>query len=162
MNAVEVADGKRSTSTRERWCFVPGERVDCHTVTRTNRTRIGLLEPIRPIRHHRVLFARRVASMPRSVLLAMTCGATLFAANRAWPEQPSREVDLNKLRPGMPQPEVRELLGPPKRIARQILYRRYLEQWVYDGPKPLRIEFQCVRGEEPKILTVHPLTPPQP
>jgi hypothetical protein len=77
-------------------------------------------------------------------------------------ESPADEVDLSKLRPEMLQSEVRKLLGPPKRIARQILYRRYLEQWVYDGPKPVRIDFNCVRGEEPKILTVHPLPAPAP
>ncbi len=73
-----------------------------------------------------------------------------------------RAAELEKLRPGLSQAEVRQLLGPPQHVARQILYRRYLEQWLYDGPNAVRIEFDCVRGKEPQILTVHPLTPPRP
>jgi hypothetical protein len=70
-------------------------------------------------------------------------------------------VELDKLHPGMSQADARRLLGPPKKIARQILYRRYLEQWVYEGPQAVRIEFDCVRGQEPQILTVHLLTLPR-
>jgi hypothetical protein len=81
-------------------------------------------------------------------------------ASRADGPAPPPAGDLTKLVPGMTQADVRRLLGPPKQIARQILYRRYLEQWVYEGAKPVRIEFDCVRGKEPQILTVHPLTPP--
>jgi len=95
----------------------------------------------------------------RPISLAILGGVFLAIGTN---ESPAQEVDLSKLRPDMLQSEVRRLLGPPKRIGRQILYRRYLEQWVYDGPKPVRIEFQCVRGEEPKILTVLPLIPPRP
>lgn len=49
--------------------------------------------------------------------------------------------------------ETRQLLGPPARIARQILYRRHLEVWTYDSPG-LRIEFDCVRGQEPLVISV--------
>jgi hypothetical protein len=55
--------------------------------------------------------------------------------------------------------ELRQLLGPPQRIARQILYRRYLEQWSYDDPLLLHIEWDCHKGQEPQILTVQTLTP---
>jgi hypothetical protein len=54
--------------------------------------------------------------------------------------------------------ELRQLLGPPSRIARQILYRRYREQWVYHEPLSLRVELDCIRGQEPQIQTVQPLT----
>jgi hypothetical protein len=81
------------------------------------------------------------------------------AADAGKPEAPP---DPAKLPKGMSQAEVQRLLGPPQRVARQILYRRYLEQWVYEGPNAVRIEFDCVRGKEPQILTVHPLTPPRP
>jgi hypothetical protein len=67
-----------------------------------------------------------------------------------------------KPRAGMTADETRKLLGPPKRISRQILYRRYLEQWTYDEPIVLRIEFNCVRGEESKIVSVHPLRSEKP
>jgi hypothetical protein len=78
-------------------------------------------------------------------------------------EQPAVPFDPANLQKGMTQADVLRLMGrQPKQIARQILYRRYLEQWVYDGPTPVRIEFDCVRGKEPQIQTVHLLTAPRP
>jgi len=76
-------------------------------------------------------------------------------------DKPDAPLDLARLR-GMSQAQVRQFLGPAKRIARQILYRRYLEQWLYEGPRAVRIEFDCVRGNEPQILTVHALSPANP
>jgi hypothetical protein len=105
--------------------------------------------------------------MRRNLLIILAFGAALLVGDGSWPgraverEPPDGAPDLNRLR-GMSQAEVRNLLGPPKHVARQILYRRYLEQWVYDGPNAVRIEFDCVRGREPQILTVHPLTAPRP
>jgi hypothetical protein len=99
--------------------------------------------------------------MAHKVCLCLSVAAALvLGAARA--DAPPAALDLKKLTPGLTQPEVRRLLGPPRRMARQILYRRYLEQWVYDGPNAVRIEFECVRGKEPQILTVQPLTPPPP
>jgi hypothetical protein len=67
-----------------------------------------------------------------------------------------------QLRPGMTAREVRELLGQPRHIARQILYARYLEQWTYDEPLNVRIEFDWRKGQERQILAVQPLsTPPR-
>ena len=54
--------------------------------------------------------------------------------------------------------EVRQLLGTPTRIARQMVYRRHVEQWVYDDPLPLCVVWQASRGHDVRILTVHPLT----
>jgi hypothetical protein len=51
--------------------------------------------------------------------------------------------------------EVRDLLGPPRRISRQILYRRYLEQWTYDEPSFVLIEFDCLRGQEARVVNIH-------
>ncbi len=96
--------------------------------------------------------------MLRNLVLLALCGTTLFAADGMPAEPGPPPVELATLRPGMSQDEVRRLLGPPKRTARQILYRRYLEQWVYDGPDAVRIEFDCVRGKDPQILTVQPLS----
>jgi hypothetical protein len=105
--------------------------------------------------------------MGRKLFLVALLGTALLVADggpgsAVEPDQPAAPLDLNKLPPGTPQATVRKLLGPPKRTARQILYRRYLEQWVYDAPNAVRIEFDCVRGQEPQILTVQPLTPPRP
>jgi hypothetical protein len=62
---------------------------------------------------------------------------------------------LRQVRAGMTPKEVRNLVGRPARIARQILYRRYLEQWSYDNPRLVWIEFNCVKGQEPYVLAVH-------
>ncbi|HEX5269136.1 MAG TPA: hypothetical protein VFW33_01550, partial [Gemmataceae bacterium] len=102
--------------------------------------------------------------MARHLILSAVLAAVLLAGDGP-PAVPAREpapVEAGKPRPGMTQDEVRQRLGPPKRTARQILYRRYLEQWVYEGANPVRIEFDCVRGKEPQILTVQPLSPPRP
>lgn len=58
--------------------------------------------------------------------------------------------------PGMTPDEVRQRLGPPKRIARQILYHRYREQWIYDPPHPARLQFDCPRGQKPALLWIAP------
>ena len=45
------------------------------------------------------------------------------------PSDSQQDLDPTKPRPGMSQVEVRRRLGPPGQWGRQILYRRYLEQW---------------------------------
>jgi hypothetical protein len=49
--------------------------------------------------------------------------------------------------------EVRRIVGSPKHIARQILYHRYREQWVYETSTPIRLTFDCVRGQKPQLLS---------
>jgi hypothetical protein len=56
-----------------------------------------------------------------------------------------------KLVPGMTAEQVRQQVGPPKRIARQVLYHRHLEQWIYDQPSA-RLHFNCPRGEKAQLL----------
>jgi hypothetical protein len=69
----------------------------------------------------------------------------------------SLRVRLDWLRyRGMTQEEVLRLLGPPKRVSWQILYRHQIEQWVYDEPA-VRIDFDCAKGLDPKLLSVHSL-----
>ncbi|HXG13421.1 MAG TPA: hypothetical protein VNK04_26925, partial [Gemmataceae bacterium] len=63
--------------------------------------------------------------------------------------------DISQLRPGMSAPEVLQLLGPPRRVARQIVYKRCLEQWVYET---VRIDFDWIQGRQSQILTVHPIS----
>ncbi len=97
-----------------------------------------------------------------AVRAILACAALLVGgpAQLGWGEPV--KVQPAELAPGMSQKEVIRLRGQPHRRARQILYRRYLEQWVYDEPNAVRIEFDCVRGQEPRILTVQRLTVPQP
>jgi hypothetical protein len=68
------------------------------------------------------------------------------------------KLQQGRLTVQMTPTEMTKLLGPPKRKARQILYRRYLEQWIYDSPIPLCVTFNCPRGQDPVVLTVHLLT----
>jgi hypothetical protein len=105
------------------------------------------------------------------VLAAVLGLGTAFAQNDrpALPEAPppaARELtpeqrqDLRKmLQRGLSFDRVRELLGPPHRVARQVLFHRYLEQWVYGPPYDFRIEFDCLRGQKAQLLTVHSLRP---
>src|SRR5262245_10474759 len=72
----------------------------------------------------------------------------------------ARPFDPSRLKPGMSATEVRDMLGSPKHTARQILSGRYLEQWTYDGPTPVRIEFDWRKGEEKQNQSVEPLSAP--
>jgi hypothetical protein len=48
--------------------------------------------------------------------------------------------------------EALDQMGKPRRTARQILYRRYREQWFYDAPAGAWIEFDCFKGQEPRLI----------
>jgi len=73
----------------------------------------------------------------------------------ASPNEPPAPKQLNNIKRGMTMDEVKRQLGSPQRTGRQILFRRYLEQWHYDDPAGW-IEFQCSKGEEPFVLGVYP------
>ncbi len=98
-------------------------------------------------------------------------GAALFgqipdaAASKAdavpQPRTPRKQL-LQELRPGLSEDRVLQLLGRPNRLARQVLHLRYLEQWVYDSPFPLRIEIEHALGRPPHVLTVQSLTSEKP
>jgi hypothetical protein len=104
-----------------------------------------------------------------SVLRAPCCLVAVLAACLAVPtalpgEPVKAEVDphdkVAQLRPGMTAARVLDLVGKPRSIARQILYARYVEQWTYDDPIGVRIEFDWRKGQERQILTVQPLSTP--
>jgi hypothetical protein len=73
-----------------------------------------------------------------------------------------KPIEPALLRPGMTSAEVLERLGPPKKTARQLLYKRCLEQWIYEAPHFLRIEFDCVQGRRAQVLTIQPFPSPRP
>lgn len=58
--------------------------------------------------------------------------------------------------------DLAEILGPKaqKQIARQLLYRRYVEHWLVESPVRLRIVLTCVKGEEPVIQAIQVGVPP--
>lgn len=68
-------------------------------------------------------------------------------AGKDWQPRPE------EVKKDMTADAVLKLAGKPDRIARQILFRRHLEQWVYDD-LGLRVEFNCVLGEEPRVQSV--------
>lgn len=63
---------------------------------------------------------------------------------------------------GMPASKVIEIVGQPRRIARQILFRSHVEQWSYEEPIDLRIELRGVRGQEAQVVSVHSLRSKKP
>jgi hypothetical protein len=77
----------------------------------------------------------------------------------ATPAAPPSDLPVAR---GQSPAEVRGRLGPPLRVSRQILFGRHLEQWVYEEPRPLRVEFSCVRGEEPYACAILQLSPASP
>lgn len=59
------------------------------------------------------------------------------------------------LKPGMTAAEVAKQLSQrkPEKIARQIIYRRHLEQWFFEKGA-VRLEFDIRPNEEPRLLRV--------
>ncbi len=76
--------------------------------------------------------------------------------DQGWVRQ-EQNAKPNVIRAGMTAVEVRRLRGEPDRIARQHLNRRYLEQWIYERPPSLRVEFHGAKGQEARVVQVHPL-----
>lgn len=102
---------------------------------------------------------------PASRLLAIVLAALLAPAllgSRLAGSGTGEEKELDnpvqafaKLKPGMTPEEVNNILRvPPKLISRQILYHRYHEQWLYEMAVPIRLTFDCRRGQMPQLLSV--------
>lgn len=55
--------------------------------------------------------------------------------------------------------ELRQLMGEKTSwiVGRQIMYRRYREQWLLEGPLRLVAVFEYPQGEEARLLAVRPL-----
>jgi len=60
-----------------------------------------------------------------------------------------------ELRPGMTAEEVSRHLNnqKPERVIRQIIYRRHIEQWLYEDGS-VRLQFDCRPSEEPRLNAV--------
>ena len=76
----------------------------------------------------------------------------LRRTSRGWVRQEPQPKPFEP-RVGMSAGEIRESLGLPERISRQILDGRYIEQWTYEGRR-LLVEFDCRKGQEARVLTV--------
>jgi hypothetical protein len=77
------------------------------------------------------------------------------------PDRPLTPERCHQLSRWTPE-EVRKLLGPPRHISRQLLYHRYLEQWLYEQPYQVRVEVDFTRGKQPHLQSVQPLPAPGP
>lgn len=64
--------------------------------------------------------------------------------------------DVPDLPLGLTFEQVRERLGPPTRVGRQLLAHRAVEQWHYDAPSNLRLTFDCPRGQTPRLVRKAP------
>jgi hypothetical protein len=53
--------------------------------------------------------------------------------------------------------QVRQILGPPQMVSRQIVYKRYLEQWTYDHPLQLCLIWSVPHGEGWQLQSVRPI-----
>ncbi len=112
--------------------------------------------------------ARRTGPLlPVAVFVGLLLLLTAVLPLRAEPRDPAGEdaepgpvAGLRHLHPGMPAAEVLRRLDRPQHIARQVLYGRYVEQWTYDSPPPVRITFDWRKGQEKQIQTVQPLSSP--
>jgi hypothetical protein len=62
-------------------------------------------------------------------------------------------VQKKQAKVGMSEADILDALGRPPKIARQILFRRHIEQWTYDNP-PIRVELDCVRGQPARATSV--------
>jgi len=85
----------------------------------------------------------------RCALLCLVLALPLFAE-----QQPVAPAKVSDFPPGMTAGDVRQKLGMPARVSRQILYHRHLEQWIYSAPIDLRLEFRCLPGQEARLQTV--------
>jgi hypothetical protein len=77
--------------------------------------------------------------------------------NKLEDPQAGRRVRINWVTthaPGASQDEVRRLLGSPQRNSFQIVYRRQLEQWIYEQPVPASLTFSCTKGQIQRLQTV--------
>jgi hypothetical protein len=103
--------------------------------------------------------ARRILLTTTALLSLSSFGAAVSGFDTfAEKGQEPPAQGFARLERGMTPEQVRRHVGPPKRIARQILSHRHIEQWVYDPPTPARLQFDCRRGQKPLLLWVS--TPP--
>ncbi len=98
--------------------------------------------------------------LPGCLLSSVLCLLACFEKCPIFGQEPNplpeeRVENIAQIRRGMPATEVRKLLGTPDRIARQILFRRHFEQWIYDNPINARIEIVSTPGEEAQVKAIY-------
>jgi hypothetical protein len=101
-------------------------------------------------------------SLLRSIFVpALLVGVGLLNAaplDRAAIPKDDRQARAAEIKKDMTANDVLNLIGKPQRIGRQIVFRRHLEQWVFED-LGIRVEFSCLPGEEPHVQSVLPNPP---
>lgn len=96
---------------------------------------------------------RLTCSLRSLLLLLLALGGLATAGPVAEPPRGPEEWEqaAKRLHQGATAAEVREALGLPRRVARQVLYHRVLEQWYYIAPLPARLEVEVRRGQPGRL-----------
>ena len=68
--------------------------------------------------------------------------------------------ERGNLQVGSAAEEVKQRLGVPARVSRQVYLLRCQEQWHYGAPHHLRVTFDWPRGQKPRVTNVHSLAKP--
>ena len=87
------------------------------------------------------------------LLLVMGCLLASISGTRG-DRGLNQRADISSLRVGMTAAEVRQALGAPNRLSRQLMYHRHREQWMYTGIVEAQLEFLCVPGQEARLQHV--------
>jgi hypothetical protein len=80
------------------------------------------------------------------------------------PPLPDRPLTVDECQPlaRLTADQLRQRLGPPPHVSRQILYHRYVEQWTYERPWMIRVEIDSFRDRNQQRVTVQPIAPGKP
>jgi hypothetical protein len=77
------------------------------------------------------------------------------------PSKPLTKDDCDRLAQLSPEQLQQRLGCKPAHVCRQILFRHYQEQWIYEQPYQVRVEVDYPprgQGRKPQVLTIQPLT----
>jgi hypothetical protein len=99
--------------------------------------------------------AAKMQGAPARKLLAQVVRTVRTAKDLPAREREEAVRRLCKLLPrqAATMEEALEVFGPDaqKSVARQILFRKYLEQWTFAPPLALTVSFDCPLGQEPRL-----------
>jgi hypothetical protein len=80
----------------------------------------------------------------------------LAETKEAIPEQEAQKFAQTLQRAAHDFDDVQTAMGllTAKTVSRQVFYRRYREQWIYEHPLRLTLVFDCLKGKDAYLLNV--------
>ncbi len=93
-------------------------------------------------------------------LLVLLSGSSFTVL--AQPAVPAPVSRMDQVERGMTARQVRDLLGPPAAIARQMYYQGMLEQWIYERPEAGRIDVAHRLGKASEVTAIRRAARPRP